>query len=294
MSLISSDIIKYTFSGHDSFQCRQLWLKKGYDYIQSQKSFNDEDSVVKLGVGKNMVSAIRYWMKAFNIIDSKDKPTEFGTKLFDDENGYDPFLEDDASLWLLHYQLIKSGIASTYSIIFNEFRKEKLFFNKDTFVNYLKRRRESEPSLAFNENTVADDFIVFVKMYQNSQGSKDIEDSFSGILSEIELLKTIGKGKEEQYQIENNERDKLPGAVLLFSIIDNPNYGDSIGLNSLEYDNNSPGSIFCLNRSGLTNKISEIVNENKNITFTDHAGIKELQFKKKPNAYSILDTYYGK
>jgi hypothetical protein len=241
-----------------------------------------------------MVSAIRYWLKAFNIIDGKDNPTKFGIKLLDSKDGYDPFLEDDASLWLLHYQLVKTGIASTYSIMFNEFRKEKLFFNKDTFVNYLKRRRETESSLTFNEKTVADDFVVFIKMYQNSEGSKDVEDSFSGILSEIELLKTIGKGKDEQYQIENTERDKLPEAVLLFSILDNPNYGDSIGLNSLEYDNNSPGSIFCLNRSGLTNKISEIVNENKNITFTDHAGIKELQFKKKPNAYSILDTYYGK
>ncbi|MBI1692600.1 MAG: hypothetical protein FYV88_3230, partial [Bacteroidetes bacterium] len=33
---------------------------------------------------------------------------------------------------------------------------------------------------------------------------------------------------------------------------------------------------------------------NRNVTFTDHAGIKELQFKKKPKAYSILDSYYGK
>jgi hypothetical protein len=290
---VSSDTIKYTFSGHDSFQCRQLWLKKGYDYLQSNKSFNDEDAVVKLGVGKNMVSSIRYWMKAFNIIDIKDNPTEFGTKLLDD-NGYDPFLEDDASLWLLHYQLIKTGLASTYSIMFNEFRKEKLFFNKDTFVNYLKRIREADKTFNFNENTVADDFVVFIKMYQKNENSKDVEDSFSGILSEIELLKTIVNVKDEQYQIENNERDKLPEAVLLFSILDNPGYGDSIGLNTLEYDHNSPASIFCLNRSGLTNKISEIINDNNQITFTDHAGIKELQFKMKPNAYSILDTYYGK
>ena len=180
------------------------------------------------------------------------------------------------------------------NLIFNEFRKEKLFFNKETFVNYLKRRKETEPCLAFNENTVADDFVVFVKMYQGSETSKDVEDSFSGILSEIELLKTIGKGKEEQYQIVNIERDKLPEAVLLFSIIDNPSYGNSISLNSLEYDINSPGTIFAMNRPGLTNKISDIVSGNKNITFTDHAGIKELQFKKKPKAYSILDSYYGK
>jgi hypothetical protein len=287
---------KYTFSGHDSFQCRQLWLKKGFDFVRDGLSFNSENAVVKLGVGKNMVSAIRYWMKAFDIIDNKDKLTVFGTKLFDTENGYDPFLEDDASLWLLHYQLVKTGLASTYNIIFNEFRKEKLFFNREIYVNYLKRKRETEPSLQFNDNTVGDDFGVFVKMYQSSENAKDVEDSFSGILSEIDLLKTIGKGKDEQYQIENTDRDNLPEAVLLFSILDNPSYGNSVSLNSLEYDYNSPGSIFALNRSGLVNKISEIVSENKNVTFTDHAGIKELQFKgnNKPNAYSILDKYYGK
>ena len=294
MITVSSDTIKYTFSGHDSFQCRQLWLKKGYDYILSKKSFNDEDAVVRLGVGKNMVSAIRYWMKAFNIIDNKDKPTEFGTALFSD-NGWDPFLEDDASLWLLHYQLVKTNLASTYSIIFNEFRKEKIFFTKETFVNYLKRRKEAEEGLNFNENTVGDDFIVFLKMYQgNDSNNKDVEDSFSGILSEIDLLKTNGRRKDEQYQIENNDRDKLPEAVLLYSILDNPSYGNSISLNSLEHEPNSPGSIFALSRSGLANKIYEIVNDNKQITFADHAGIKEMQFKNKPNAHLILDKYYGK
>jgi hypothetical protein len=290
----NTEITKYTFSGHDSFQCRQLWLKKGYDFVLDGRSFNDEDAVVRLGVGKNMVSSIRFWLKAFNIIDNKDIPTEFGKLLFDDENGYDPFLEDEASLWLLHYQLVENGFASIYTIVFNEFRKEKLFFNKETFVNYVRRIGESNPNLNFNENTVAKDFTVFTNLYKNDSGSNDIEDSFSGILSEVELLKTTGKGKEEQFYIENTERDNLPEAVVLFTILDNPNYGNSISLNSLEFDLNSPGSIFALNRSGLMNKISEIVGEFTDLTFTDQAGIKELQFKKKSDAYKILDAYYGK
>lgn len=294
-----AEISKFSFSGHDSFQCRQLWLKKGYDFVQEGQSFNNEDAVVKLGVGKNMVSAIRYWMKAFNILDSKDSPTDFGTKLFDEETGYDPYLEDEASLWLLHYQLVKTGLASIYSIIFNEFRQQKLFFTKETFLNYLKRIQEANPELSFNDNTIAKDFSVFVNMYKNDNDSNDIEDSFSGILSELGMLKTSfiqdNNGKRiEQYQIENNERDSLPEAVVLHSILDNLNYGNSISLNSLELDANSPSTVFALNRSGLVNKISGIVKENKNITFTDHAGIKELQFKNKPNAYSILDKYYGK
>jgi hypothetical protein len=291
---LSLENIKYTFSGHDSFQCRQLWLKKGYDYVVENRNFNDEDAVVQLGVGKNMVSSIRFWLKAFNIIDNKDIPSEFGKRLFDDENGYDPFLEDEASLWLLHYQLVKNGFASIYSIIFNEFRKEKLFFNKEIFVNYMKRIGESNPDLNFNENTVAKDFIVFANLYKNDIESKDVEDGFSGILSEVELLKTTEKGKEEQFYIENTERDNLPEAVVLYTIFDNPNYGNAISLNSLEFDLNSPGSIFALNRAGLMNKISEIVSEFKDITFADQAGIKELQFKNKVDAYAILDKYYGK
>jgi len=265
--------------------------------VQEGNSFNDDDAMVRLGVGKNMVSSIRYWLKAFNIVDNKDKPTEFGVKLLDTEDGYDPFLEDDGSLWLLHYQLVKTGIASIYSLIFNEFRKEKIFFTKETFVNYLKRRKESDPMLVFNDNTVNDDFGVFVKIYHSSTSAKDIEDSFSGILSEIELLKVqtsdnSGKGRVEQFQIENSERDNLPEEIFLFSILDNKNYGNSISLSSLESDYNGPGSIFALSRLGLTNKISDIVGDN--VTFTDHAGIKEVQFKSKPNAYSILDLYYDK
>lgn len=294
MILENPEITKYTFAGHDSFQCRQLWLKKGYDYLIEGKNFNDKDAVVKLGVGKNMVSAIRFWLRAFNIADLEDKPTEFGKRLFDDENGYDPFLEDESSLWLLHYQLVKLGHASIYSLIFNEFRKEKMFFSKDTFVNYVKRIAENNSSLSFNENTVGKDFVVFSNLYKSDPSSKDIEDSFSGILSELELLKNTGRGKEEQFYIENSERDSLPIAIVLFSILDNPIYGNSINLNSLEYDWNSPGSIFALNRSGLLNKISELISEFPEITFTDQAGIKELQFKKKEDTYSILDRYYDK
>lgn len=294
MIIENTEIKKYTFSGHDSFQCRQLWLKKGYDFVKSGKNFNDEDAVVILGVGKNMVSSIRFWLKAFNIIDTKDIATEFGKKMFDDENGYDPFLEDEASLWLLHYQLVKTGYASTYYIVFNEFRKEKLFFNKETFINYIKRIGESNPELNFNENTVAKDFIVFTNLYKSDAESKDVEDSFSGVLSEIELLKIKGKGKDEQFYIENSERDNLPELIVLYSILDNPNYGNSINLNSLEFDINSPGSIFALNRGGLLNKITDFVSDFNDITFTDQAGIKELQFKNKPAAYTILDKYYGK
>ena len=65
--------VKYTFSGHESFPCKTLWLKKGYDFVNAEKDFNAPEAVVHLGVGKNMVAAVRYWYKAFGL--NKDAKT---------------------------------------------------------------------------------------------------------------------------------------------------------------------------------------------------------------------------
>ena len=286
--------MKLTFSGHESFQCRHLWLKKGYDFVNDKKSFNDDDAVVTLGVGKNMVNSIRFWMKAFNLLTQEDKLTDFAHKLLSDD-GYDPYMEDEATLWLLHYQLVKKGFASTYSIVFNELRREKIEFTKDNFVAFIKRKSETEKSFPINEKTLLEDFAVMTKMYLRSDAqSKDKEESFSGLLTELDLIKSISKGKEDFFIIENSERDEIPDAVILFAILDNDNFDSSINLNTIEQDYNSIGTVFALNRTGLLNKIESLATKKDSIlNFNDHAGVKELQFKKKPTAMSILDKYYA-
>lgn len=73
---------KLCFSGHESFICKQFWLKKVFDFANKKKGFNDETSVVDLGVGKNMVSSLRFWGKAFGMLDERDSPTEMAEYLF--------------------------------------------------------------------------------------------------------------------------------------------------------------------------------------------------------------------
>lgn len=284
---------KLSFSGHESFQCRHLWLKKGYDYVSKGKSFNAEDAVVELGVGKNMVSSIRFWMKAFDLLTQSDELTEFAHKLLSDK-GWDPYLEDEATVWLLHYHLIKKGSASIYSIIFNELRREKIEFTKENFVAFVKRKVEAEKLPAINEKTLLEDFSVLSKMYMRSDAqAKDKEDSFSGILSELGLVKSYNKGKEEFFIIENTERPEIPDAVILYSILDANNFDVSLNLNTIEQEYNSVGSVFALNRPGLLSKIESLTNRNSYLVFNDQAGIKELQFKKKPNSFKILEDYYA-
>ncbi|AYQ35511.1 DUF4007 family protein [Runella sp. SP2] len=301
---MSITTLKYTFSGHESFQCRYLWLKKGYDFIKNGGSFTKEDAVVELGVGKNMVGSIRYWMKAFDLLDSNDKLTQLGIKLLDDE-GYDPYLENIASLWLLHFHLVTKGHASIYSLIFNELRREKIEFTKDSFLGFIKRLSE-QTGTAINPNTVETDFGVFQKMYLRSE-SKDLDESFAGILTEIDLLRhkivyteiiennKKKENKQEFYVIENTERTTLPSAIVLYGILQQSGTDISLNFNSLEQDPNQVGTVFALNRTGLLTKIEEIVSENSNVVFSDQAGIRELQFKNdsKPDPFQILDEYYG-
>ena len=296
MELLREKNIKYTFSGHDSFHCRQFWLKKGYDFVSDRCSFNSESAVVDLGVGKNMVASIRFWLRSFHVTNTSDDLTAFGISLLSD-NGYDPFLEDDGSLWLLHYYLVKTGYASIYSLIFNEYRREKIEFNRESFLSFIKRKAETEKGMNVNLNTVSEDFDVFRRMYLSSNSDKGSEDGFSGLLSELLLVsrieKKIDNKKEEYFSIDNTTKFEVPLEIFLYTVLENENYGLSISLNSLEHDVNSPGAIFAMNRLGIIEKLKEAQQKYDWITYNDHAGIKELQFRQKPQPFTILESYYG-
>ena len=289
-----SNSIKFTFSGHESFQCRHLWLKKGFDFINGGNAFSDDGAVVSLGVGKNMVTSIHFWMKAFGLITHKNELTNLARKIFSD-NGFDPYLEDEATLWLLHYQLVKNEYASTYPIIFNELRREKVEFTKEGFGRFIKLKADLEKFPIPADKTVAEDFTVFSKMYLRSDfQNKDKEDSFSGLLSELNIVQCFSRNKQDYFAIENSEKQEIPEEILLYCILDREDFDLSVNLSALEMNPNSVGSVFAINRPGLIKKIETMVHKYPFIVYNDQAGIKELQFKEKPPAFGILDMYYGK
>ena len=286
---------RFSFSGHESFQCRNLWLKKGFDYIKKGKSFNDEDAVVELGVGKNMVSSIRYWMKAFDILDIEDNLTPLAEKLLADD-GWDPYLEDEASLWLLHYHLVTKGYATTYILLFNELRKEKIEFTKEAFLAFVNRKAEIN-KITISKNTINADFDAMIKLYNrtNSQ-SNDREDSSLGILSELEIMGNFNRNRLEYYVIENDEKPQIPYHLILYGILKNTGESLSVSFSEIDQDYNSVGNVFAINRSGLMDKIESFVedsNYKSKIIFSDQAGIKELQFRSRPEPMSILEQYYS-
>lgn len=65
----TSSCARYRFSGHQTFVARNGWLEKGVNLIlNNPHGFLDNDAVVRLGVGKNMVESIKYWCQQTGLV----------------------------------------------------------------------------------------------------------------------------------------------------------------------------------------------------------------------------------
>lgn len=290
---------KLSFSGHESFVCKQFWLKKVFDFAQTRNGFNDENSIVNLGVGKNMVASLRFWGRAFGVLDEKDVPTPIANYLLG-ESGKDIYIEDLGTIWLLHYYLIKTNKASIYSLVFNEFRKERIDFTKEQLHSFLKRRCEELYPISYNINTIATDINVFLRNYIKPQKDEkfEIEDDFSGLLMDLDIVKHYKQEIDDKmthwYKIEGQDRIDLPFQIVFYVIANNYSKQKSITFRELLVGQDSPGVVFALNADGLYNKLKQITESYDEVIYTETAGNQILQFRKEITPQQILDDYYGK
>lgn len=281
---------RLSFAGHETFHCRNYWLKKGVDHVMDGQKF-DNSAIINLGVGKNMVTSIRFWLKAFNLTDENDTLNDLAIKLFDTEEGLDPYCEDIATVWLLHFSLVTHKRASIYHLVFNEFRRHRVEFTREQLLAYLERFCKRN-DYNYNRNSLKKDITVFLSNYTISSKSQGVEDDFSGLLYELDLVHTMEKSGG-WYRIENAVRNDLPYQVVLFCILSNMT-GSSISFNELLNDTDSVGSVFALTANGLMEKIQEMLDAfPKDIVFSDDGGVRVLQFKNQLDGWKILKSYYA-
>ena len=98
----------YRFTGHETFPCRYPWLPKAIAVLEKKSDlFRDiDEAIVVLGVGKQMARAIRFWVEAAKVVEKKGtgdfEVNLLGQKLLG-KDGYDPYLENLQTLWLIHW-----------------------------------------------------------------------------------------------------------------------------------------------------------------------------------------------
>ena len=93
-----------SFARHETFHPRYSWFRKAFTHVaEDGAAFNREDATVEIGVGKNMVRAIRFWGLAARLITLDGRSgkrgrtqeyaaTRRGAALFG-EGRWDPYME---------------------------------------------------------------------------------------------------------------------------------------------------------------------------------------------------------
>ena len=297
MKFISNKVV---FGRHETFHLKLAWLPKGFRAIQeNSKLFKDIDSAtVTLGVGKNMVLAIRYWLQAAQIIDSKDNlPTPLGKYLLDSKTGKDPFLEDQGSLWLIHWLLASNTeSATTIAWFFSKYHKTNFNQNelRTALSSYLKEKVKDTQRPALT--TLKNDISVLARMYTKAQGATVAEDTLDSLLSELGLIIEQGKSTYTSFP---DDRDDLPFELIGFAILEFMNKRASrklLPINELTQasgDFISIGSLFRLTEAALMVKLEELTRSlPQYFELRDTAGLSQLYLKEEIPPIKLLDAYY--
>lgn len=282
-------ITKYTFSGHESFSCKSLWLKKGYDFVVKGKDFNKPEAVIDLGVGKNMVASIRFWLKAFGIYNNEGI-TRLGNYLFDDSNGKDCYLEDLATLWLLHFNIVFSMEATLYNIFFCGVQRERTQFDREQVITYVKlKMAEMGKQNIFNANTVKKDIGVLLQNYSLPRKPQSNED-FSSLLIDLDLIRQSSEGKGYYFNVEGKR--KVTKEVFMYGLL---RLKEQEGDNTISYDTiqDKIGLIFCMQDYETIAMLKLLANNYSSyMAYSDVSGIRQVQFTKELDYKRVLDDYY--
>lgn len=277
---------KPIFSGHETFSCKLHWLKRGYEFVVNKYNFNDEEAVVHLGVGKNMVASIKYYMKAFGLLNQDGELEDIARKLFNSENGFDPFLEDIGSLYLLHFLIVNIGHATAYKTTFIDYHSQRNIIDKNKLQNFIKHLCFDNAGYQniYNENTVKKDINVLIHNYYNKSIS-NIEDS-NTIFAQLNLIRETEEGT---FVFNYENKTNVPPKIFLYALLHSFQDNNSISFEMMR----DLALTFCLTNNDLLNIIKQLCIDYSGIlVFSDVAGIKELQIKGELSKDEVLKNYY--
>jgi uncharacterized protein DUF4007 len=266
--------INYRLSGHDSFVCRYAWLPKAVKSILANPFIfqDDEKDIIEMGVGKNMVKSIKFWIDVMGIVHHDRHAgyslTAFGKALFQDE--YDPYLEDIKTLWLLHWQLsshVESPVFA-WDYMLNKWHNPDIVQSKVIAVFIDETVRLSHK---VSPNTLKNHFNIFLHTYIPTRGAKGevLEDNLDSPLIELDLIRKIGERKLEDsnknetiYAFNKEDKPEISPELFLYTLLDyrekKLENSKKIGFNEIANGHGSPGQIFKLPESCIRERLERI------------------------------------
>lgn len=284
---------------HETFTPRYGWLKKGYDAASTDGYvFKAEDSIERLGVGKNMVRSIRFWCQAFKLLDTDRSghmtPTELAARLLADD-GWDPYLEDVGSLWLLHWQLFIPHLeAVSWPLAFNKCSLWSFDILQLSQV-IMNAAHKYERFLHLSDNSFERDASCLLRMYAEESTTRESE-----IHCPFTQLGLIHRAEEKnEFSYNNAAKSSLPPLIFAAACLSYiRSYSDTgqkqISLNRLTYDLNSPGIAFRVPESSVGTYLNQAAEQIEAVQIVDSQGTIQLHWEGElgPLYWQALSKYF--
>ena len=302
----------YRISGHETFPCRYTWLPKAVRGVaKNPHLFADEDqAMVDLGVGKNMVRAIRYWAQATGMVEATVKGKTYGLSVFGtrllSENGLDPFLEDIRTLWLVHWKLA-TNIANpllAWDYVLNRWPEPEFVPNAILTVLHKEASRQSEsPSLV----TVEQHLDTFLHTYIPRRGRKGEvhEDSLDCPLVELEFIIKVGEREVDQvsgrrepiYAFRRDAKPDITLALFVYCLYDfwqtRHQAEATLLLREVAYGHGSPGQVFKLSEEEIRSRVEALEQHTKGfLTYTESVNTQQIRRNGERDNLSLLTEIY--
>ncbi len=293
-----------SFSGHETFPFRYTWLKKAYDGVLNDPHlFGAEDALVRLGVGKNMVRSIRHWSLTCGTLvepsEARDRrrgelvPSELGERLLS-TNGWDPYLEDPATLWLLHWQVASTPHrSSTWYFVFNELGETH--FTRPMLIDRLVHLATQRGWPKVSPASLKRDVDTFVRSYVPSARTKAIEDTLDCPLVELQLIRE--DAEVGTYVLSRGRKPTLPDEIFAFSaaefLLRSASQQNTVSLEELQYAEGSPGRTFLLDARDVAARCENFEDLTGGAwTFDTTAGLAQVLVHRRIDPLSLLRRHY--
>ena len=261
--------VRFTFGGHEKFVFRHGWLKKGVDAVISDPSiFAKDDALVTLGVGKNMIRSIRYWCQATELICEDPEitgrsrpfqPTELAVNLLS-KNGWDPFLEDTGTLWLLHWKLV-SNLARNlvWHLTFSSFLVAE--FTKRQLADFVGKQMD-HLGIRTTSSMIDREVDCCLRTYipARSKNGGISEDSLDCPLAELDLLRYVPD--DGVYRFNSGPKSSLPVQIFGFALAgylqEIITSRKTIAIDECIYQPGSPGQAFKLDENSVVDYLETL------------------------------------
>lgn len=310
LSFLLDDNVKPVFGRHEKFAFRHGWLKKGVDAAAEEPTiFSNDEALVRLGVGKNMVRSIRHWCQTVGLLEEIDVPGRaqgLGASQLADrllaQGGWDPFIEEVATLWLLHWQLTTNQERSlVWNLAFSTFLEDE--FTKKQLVNFLIRQFD-KLDVRTTENMIRREVDCFLSTYVTSwtRSGALTEESLDCPLTELNLIRFLPE--DGVYRFNIGPKPSLPAEVFGYGLISflrsSAQTRRTVAVEECVYHAGSPGQAFKLDENSVMEYL-EIIEERMEgrIRLQETAGLRQIYLHNPDfeelheQATLLLDQYYA-